>query len=133
MKQSFGKSLFLMIFLSIFGFGSIIWPIFMFGLVFSVLTDGKQKKTASSSKKYKKYNQPEEHKATSLLKKYFETHASLQLEGGLVLKKETNQLASVDDLVLYLDDDQIATLDEFKKTYPSTFSYDFFINLAITL
>ena len=122
MKQSFGKILFLMIFLSIFGFGSIIWPIFMFGLVFSVLTDGKQKKTASSNKKYKKYNQPEEHKATSLLKKYFETHVSLQLEGGLVLKKESNHLVHVDDLVLYLDDDQIATLNEFKKTYPSTYS-----------
>ena len=122
MKQGFGKILFLMIFLSVFGFGSIIWPIFMFGLVFSVLTNGKPKKTVKSNKNNKTKTQSDEnHQAIAALKKFFETQTSLQLESGLVLKKETSHLMSVNDLVLYLDEDQIATLDEFKKTYPSTY------------
>ena len=116
MKNSFGKILFITIFLSIFGFGSIVWPIFVFGLVFSMLTDGKEKKSASQKSNYNRAKKTEDNqKAVSALKQYFLNRTVLQLEGGLVLKKETNQLASVDGLVLYLDDDQIATLDEFKK------------------
>ena len=122
MKNSFGKILFLAIFLSIFGFGGIIWPIFVFGLVFSMLTDGKEKKTASSKSNNKTKKTEDNQKAVSALKQYFETRTSLQIEGGLILKKENNQLSSIDHLVLYLDDDQIATLDEFKKTYPSTYN-----------
>lgn len=123
MKNSFGKILFITIFLSIFGFGSIVWPIFVFGLVFSMLTDGKEKKSASQKSNYNRAKKTEDNqKAVSALKQYFLNRTVLQLEGGLVLKKETNQLASVDGLVLYLDDDQIATLDEFKKTYPSTYN-----------
>ena len=123
MKNSFGKILFITIFLSIFGFGSIVWPIFVFGLVFSMLTDGKEKKSASQKSNYNRAKKTEDNqKAVSALKQYFLNRTVLQLEGGLVLKKETNQLASVDGLVLYLDDDQIATLDEFKKTYASTYN-----------
>ena len=121
MKHSFEKILFFTIFLSIFGLGGIVWPIFVFGLVFSMLTGGKEKKTVSQKSNNKIKKTEENQKAVSVLKQYFENRISLQLEGGLVLKKENNQLFSVDNLVLYLDDDQIATLGEFKKTYPSTY------------
>ena len=122
MENSFGKILFLAIFLSIFGLGSIIWPIFVFGLVFSVLAGGKEKKTASSKSNNKTKKTEDNQKAISALRQYFEANTSLQLEGGLVLKKENSQLSFLDNLVLYLDDDQVATLDEFKKTYPSTYN-----------
>ena len=122
MENSFGKILFLAIFLSVFGLGSIIWPIFVFGLVFSVLAGGKEKKTASSKSNNKNRKTEDNQKAISALRQYFEANTSLQLEGGLVLKKENSQLSFLDNLVLYLDDDQVATLDEFKKTYPSTYN-----------
>ena len=122
MKNSFGKILFLAIFLSVFGLGSIIWPIFVFGLVFSVLAGGKEKNTASSKSNNKNRKTEDNQKAISALRQYFEANTSLQLEGGLVLKKENSQLSFLDNLVLYLDDDQVATLDEFKKTYPSTYN-----------
>lgn len=122
MKFDFGKILFLAIFLSIFGLGFVVWPIFVFGLIFSVLTEGKSQKTVSRKTDHKNTEEARKlQQQTAVLNDYFKTHAVLTLEHGLSLRVENKEFRSVDELMLYLDDDQIGTMKEFKKTYPSTY------------
>lgn len=119
MKFDFGKMLFLTIFLSVFGLGFITWPIFIFGLVFSVLTGNKKKSTPKANNR--KTVNDKSAKYVPVMKSYFSTHQSLMLDGGLSIKIQNGHFVSVNDLMLYLGDDQIGTMDEFRKTYPSTY------------
>ena len=122
MKFDFGKMLFLAIFMSIFGFGGLIWPIFVFTLIFSSLSSKKQTRTASrKTAKTESVAKAKVIRAQRLVKEYFMTHHELVLEDGVVLKPYNNRFTSVDALYLYKDNDCVATLEEFKKSYPSTY------------
>lgn len=122
MKFDFGKMLFLAIFLSIFGFGGLVWPVFVFGMIFSALSDKKQTKTSTrKSTKTNTISKAKVTRALRLIKEYFDHHDELILEDGVVLKPYNGRFTTVDALYLYKDHDCVATLEEFRKSYPSTY------------
>ena len=122
MKFDFGKMLFLAIFLSIFGLGGLVWPVFVFSLIFSTLSSGNTKRTtARTQKKAQTAVKAKVVRAQRILKEYFEAHSELVLDEGVVLKPYNQRFTTVNSLYLYKDEDQVATLDEFRKSYPSTY------------
>ncbi len=123
MKFDFGKMLFLAIFLSIFGLGGLVWPVFVFGIIFSAMSSSP-KKTKSARKTASKKSSVDKAKiarAQRVIKEYFERHPKLELDGNLVVQPYQGRFTTVDHLYLYKDGDQIATMDEFRKSYPSTY------------
>ena len=123
MKFDFGKMLFLAIFLSIFGLGGLVWPVFVFGMIFSALSSS-DRKTKTTKKTVAKKTTIDKAKITRnqhILKDYFQNNSSLELENGIVVQPYQGRFTTVDMLYLYKEDDQIATLEEFRKSYPSTY------------
>lgn len=123
MKFDFGKMLFLAIFLSIFGLGGLVWPVFVFGIILSSMTSSskKSRKTVKKSAKNTTISKDLTTRAQKIIKEYFEKNSSLALENGVTLQPYQGRFTSVELLYLYKDGDQIATLNEFYKSYPSTY------------
>ncbi len=123
MKFDFGKMLFLAIFLSIFGLGGLVWPVFVFGLVLSSMTSSSKKMTGAAAKstKNRTISKAKITRAQRVLKEYFEKNSCLVLCDGITIEPYQGRFTSVDMLYLYKDKDQIATLNEFYKSYPSTY------------
>lgn len=123
MKFDFGKMLFLAIFLSIFGLGGLVWPVFVFGMIISAMSTSP-KKTKSARKATSKKSSVDKAKvsrAQRIIKEYFERNSVLELNDNLVVKPYQGRFTTVDHLYLYKDGDQIATMEEFRKSYPSTY------------
>lgn len=123
MKFDFGKMLFLAIFLSIFGLGGIIWPVFVFALILSSMTSSSKNKKNRTKKNTEKQtvSKAKIQRAERILKEYFERNTCLHLDDGVSIQPYQSRFTTVAMLYLYKDQDQIATLDEFRKSYPSTY------------
>lgn len=97
---------------------SLLFPAFIIFVIISNLSkDSKSNRKSStttvSSMKLFKCNR--------LMKEYFYSNNSLRLSEGIEIKPGEDGYKSLNALYVFKDNDGVATLNEFRKSYPSTY------------